>query len=71
MCSDPVIVLACVSLYSPVSYGKVFLLLQRMNEGDQEVFVVEKSGKQRDSLLQVRPHAVRRLTQRGETRNTG
>lgn len=60
LCSDPVLV--CVSLYSPVSYGKVFLLLQRMNKCDQEVFVVEKSGKQRDSLVQVGPHSIRRLT---------
>ncbi len=49
----------CSRLYSPVSYGKVFLLLQRMNEGDQKVFVVDKGGKQRESLLQVGPHTVR------------
>lgn len=41
-----------------------------MNEGDQEVLVVEKSGKQRDSLLKVGAHAVRRLAEREETHNT-
>lgn len=42
----------------PVSYGEVLLLFQGVDESDQEVFVVEKSGEQSDALLDVRPCCV-------------
>lgn len=42
----------------PVPHSKVPLLFQGMDEGDQEVFVVEESGEQSDSLLHVGPCCV-------------
>lgn len=39
----------------PVPYSEVLLLLQGVDERDQEVLVVEKSGEQSDSLLNVGP----------------
>lgn len=43
---------------SPVSDGKVLLLLQGVHEGDEEVLVVEKRGEQRDALLHIGPRGV-------------
>lgn len=48
----------------PVPYSKVLLLLQGVDESDQEVLVVEKSGEQSDSLLNVGP-CVGGLKRRG------
>lgn len=42
----------------PVSHSKVLLLFQGVDERDQEVFVVEESGEQSDSLLDVGPCCV-------------
>lgn len=42
----------------PVSYSKVLLLFQGVDECDQEVLVTEKSGEQSDALLYVRPCCV-------------
>lgn len=42
----------------PVPYSEVLLLLQGVDERDQEVLVVEKSGEQSDSLLNVGPCCV-------------
>lgn len=45
-------------MHLPVSYCKVLLLLQSVDECDQEVLVVEESGEQCDALLYVRPCCV-------------
>lgn len=37
----------------PVSDGKVLLLFQCMNKGDEEVLVIEESGEHGDSLLYI------------------
>lgn len=42
----------------PVSHSKVLLLFQGVDERDQEVLVIEKSGEQGDALLYVRACCV-------------
>lgn len=49
----------------PVPHSEVLLLLQSVDERDQEVLVVEKSGEQGDSLLNVGPCCVGGLKTRG------
>lgn len=49
----------------PVAYSEVLLLFQGVDERDQEVLVVEKSGEQSDSLLNVGPCCVGGLKTRG------
>lgn len=52
----------------PVSDDEVLLLFQRMNEGDEEVLVVEKSRKHGDSLLYVGPGGAGGLREGKEAR---
>lgn len=53
-------------MHLPVSYSKVLLLFQGVDKRDQEVFVIEKSGKESDPLLYVRPGCVGGLMTEGE-----
>lgn len=48
----------------PVSDSKVLLLFQRVNEGDEKVLVIEKSGEHGDSLLYIWPGSVGWLRKR-------
>ncbi len=52
-------------MHLPVSYSKVLLLFQGVDERDQEVLVIEQSGEQSDALLYVRPCCVGGLMTEG------
>lgn len=53
----------------PVSDSKVLLLFQGMNEGDEEVLVIEESREHGDSLLYIGPGSAGGLRKGKEARH--